>query len=209
MSSSHVIKLQQLAEEELKDLNKYLGMLRLLRCVFTNTYGGNTKTWGTAITTVLDTLSDREKQILILRFGLGGEAPKGLDDTGKHFGVTRERIRQIEAKAIRKLKHPSRRFVMMGLSWQLAVQEAKEMGEKLLTQKTEAQRQKVSPLTTYDIETTGIPTRIKNALRKGGYNTTFSVAMATDQELARVKNIGERSVRIIRKQIPRLEDHEV
>ena len=58
---------------------------------------------------VLDTLSDREKKVLRLRFGLDGTKPMTLEEVGKVFGVTRERIRQIEANAIRKLKHPSRR----------------------------------------------------------------------------------------------------
>ncbi len=58
---------------------------------------------------VLDTLSDREKKVLKLRFGLDGKKPMTLEEVGRVFGVTRERIRQIEANAIRKLKHPSRR----------------------------------------------------------------------------------------------------
>lgn len=57
---------------------------------------------------VLDTLSDREKRVLIMRFGLDDGKSKTLEDVGKEFNVTRERIRQIEAKAIRKLRHPSR-----------------------------------------------------------------------------------------------------
>jgi len=58
---------------------------------------------------VLDTLSDREAKVLKLRFGLEGSKQMTLEEVGKVFGVTRERIRQIEAKALRKLKHPSRR----------------------------------------------------------------------------------------------------
>ena len=57
---------------------------------------------------LLEGLSPRERDILVLRFGLGGERPHTLEEVGKKFNVTRERIRQIEAKAIRKLKHPSR-----------------------------------------------------------------------------------------------------
>jgi RNA polymerase primary sigma factor len=58
---------------------------------------------------VLCTLSDREARVLKMRFGLEGSRPMTLEEVGKEFGVTRERIRQIEAKALRKLKHPSRR----------------------------------------------------------------------------------------------------
>ena len=57
---------------------------------------------------VLSTLSDREKKVLELRFGLNDGTPRNLEEVGKEFEVTRERIRQIEAKALRKLKHPSR-----------------------------------------------------------------------------------------------------
>ena len=56
----------------------------------------------------LDTLTDREKQVLKLRFGLEDGTSRTLEEVGNIFGVTRERIRQIEAKALRKLKHPSR-----------------------------------------------------------------------------------------------------
>lgn len=58
---------------------------------------------------VLSTLSDREARVLKLRFGLEGNKQMTLEEVGRVFGVTRERIRQIEAKALRKLKHPSRR----------------------------------------------------------------------------------------------------
>ena len=57
---------------------------------------------------VLETLTDREKKVLQLRFGLNDGKSRTLEDVGQYFGVTRERIRQIEAKALRKLRHPTR-----------------------------------------------------------------------------------------------------
>ena len=60
------------------------------------------------LTEVLDTLNEREKKVLILRFGLEDGRSRTLEEVGKEFDVTRERIRQIEAKALRKLRHPSR-----------------------------------------------------------------------------------------------------
>jgi RNA polymerase primary sigma factor len=56
---------------------------------------------------VLDTLSDRERRVLELRFGLADGRPRTLEEIGKEFNLTRERIRQIEAKALAKLRHPS------------------------------------------------------------------------------------------------------
>ena len=58
---------------------------------------------------ILKTLNDREEKVLRLRYGLDDGSPKTLEEVGKEFNVTRERIRQIEVKALRKLRHPSRR----------------------------------------------------------------------------------------------------
>ncbi|MEG2082667.1 MAG: sigma-70 family RNA polymerase sigma factor [Oscillospiraceae bacterium] len=56
----------------------------------------------------LSTLNEREQMIINMRFGTSGETPHTLEEVGDYFGLTRERIRQIEAKALRKLRHPSR-----------------------------------------------------------------------------------------------------
>ena len=57
---------------------------------------------------ILDGLNEREKRVLVIRFGLEDGMPRTLEDVGKEFNVTRERVRQIEAKALRKLRHPLR-----------------------------------------------------------------------------------------------------
>ncbi len=57
---------------------------------------------------VLSTLTEREQQVLRLRFGLDDGRQRTLEEVGQKFDVTRERIRQIEAKALRKLRHPNR-----------------------------------------------------------------------------------------------------
>ncbi len=63
---------------------------------------------------LLDTLTDREQRVLILRFGLEDGRSRTLEEVGREFQVTRERIRQIEAKALRKLRHPSRARMLKG-----------------------------------------------------------------------------------------------
>lgn len=63
---------------------------------------------------VLDTLTPREKKVLMLRFGIGDGTPRTLEEVGKEFNVTRERIRQIEAKALKKMRHPTRARKLTG-----------------------------------------------------------------------------------------------
>ena len=58
--------------------------------------------------TAMDSLTDRERKVIRLRFGLDDGKTRTLEEVGREFDVTRERIRQIEAKALRKLRHPSR-----------------------------------------------------------------------------------------------------
>ena len=64
---------------------------------------------------ILKTLSDREERVIRLRYGLDDGYPRTLEEVGREFNVTRERIRQIEVKALKKLKHPSRRKQFVGL----------------------------------------------------------------------------------------------
>tara|TARA_B110000438_G_scaffold279217_1_gene303450 strand:+ start:380 stop:1870 length:1491 start_codon:yes stop_codon:yes gene_type:complete len=64
------------------------------------------------ISEVLETLSPRERQVIEYRFGINDSRPRTLEEVGQTFGVTRERIRQIEAKALRKLRHPTRSLTL-------------------------------------------------------------------------------------------------
>ncbi len=68
-----------------------------------------------AMTRVLESLTPREERVLRMRFGIGIESDHTLDEVGQQFSVTRERIRQIEAKALRKLRHPSRARLLRAL----------------------------------------------------------------------------------------------
>ena len=68
-------------------------------------------------TRVLSSLTPREERVLRMRFGIGMNTDHTLEEVGQQFSVTRERIRQIEAKALRKLKHPSRSAGSCGVSW--------------------------------------------------------------------------------------------
>ena len=67
---------------------------------------------GEMVDMVLSTLSDREANIIRMRFGIGRDRAMTLEEVGKKFSLTRERIRQIEAKALRKLRHPSRAGIL-------------------------------------------------------------------------------------------------
>ena len=66
------------------------------------------KMLGNAVLEALDELNDREKEVIRLRFGLDDGQPRTLEEVGREFGVTRERIRQIESKTLAKLRHPHR-----------------------------------------------------------------------------------------------------
>jgi RNA polymerase primary sigma factor len=62
----------------------------------------------------LGTLDTREQTVLVLRFGLDAEPPRTLSDVGAHLGITRERVRQIETRALGKLRHPSTTYNLQG-----------------------------------------------------------------------------------------------
>ena len=75
---------------------------------------------------VLCSLTERERQVLELRFGIGDGNARTLEEVGQQFRVTRERIRQIEAKALRKMRHPTRLRQLNGF---LEIEEVKFNGD--------------------------------------------------------------------------------
>ena len=85
---------------------KIRGIITDLKLLFNEENSG--RTLKEDLAEVLCTLSPRERDVLRLRFGMDDGRQRTLEEVGQLFGVTRERIRQIEAKALRKLRHPSR-----------------------------------------------------------------------------------------------------
>lgn len=117
-------------KEDVKQLSLYIGYIKLLKDIFTS-ISGKAITWEEGIKKSIDTLSSKEKEVINKRYGLKGKEYT-LKEIGKDLGVGGERIRQIEARALRKLKHPIRKRVLLGMSWQMSVQEAKQEGIKLI-----------------------------------------------------------------------------
>jgi RNA polymerase primary sigma factor len=83
------------------------------------------------IETVLQTLSFREREIIKLRYGIGTGYTYTLEEVGRIFKVTRERVRQIEAKAIRKLQHPIRSRKLEGFLEGILRKQAEEAGKEV------------------------------------------------------------------------------
>ena len=85
-----------------------IGVLIFLRLLFLTSSRSLDAAVALVASLSLRTFPPREERVLKLRYGLDDGRPRTLEEVGKEFGVTRERIRQIEAKALRKLRHPTR-----------------------------------------------------------------------------------------------------
>jgi RNA polymerase primary sigma factor len=96
------------AEPELKDASLAAGQRVEDRGALAPAEAASHQLLKEQVEAVLDSLTGRERRVLQLRFGLEDGRARTLEEVGKEFNVTRERIRQIEAKALRKLRHPSR-----------------------------------------------------------------------------------------------------
>ena len=84
---------------------------------------------------ILDSLTPREAKVLRMRFGIEMTTDHTLEEVGKQFDVTRERIRQIEAKALRKLKHPAVRTSCAASSTRCKARSVRQSGQRLLTRR--------------------------------------------------------------------------
>ena len=115
VSEERVIEIQKIAQDPVsletpigEEEDSHLGDFIEDEKTITPSDNVNMKILKEQLLCVLDTLTPREQKVVRLRYGLDDGKPRTLEEVGKEFNVTRERIRQIEAKALRKLRHPSR-----------------------------------------------------------------------------------------------------
>lgn len=153
-------------------------------------------------------LSERESKVLYLRYGLGYT----LEETGKEFGVTRERIRQIENKAFRKLRHPNRLQAMRAIPFEEHKQiciENNQLKAKvdILTHKlseknnTDLSSNEIIAKSSYEsipLENLELSVRSYNCLKRAGCNTIGDVKKLMDEgTLQNVRNLGKKSCKEI------------
>lgn len=171
--------------KEIESLIIYRGRLRLLQNIFNSAHSGGAKTWTQCLDAALDTLNTRERYVILLRYGLNGR-PMTYQEIGDNFNLTRNRIMQIEAKAIRKMKHPARKMVLLGMSWQIAAQESKQMSKDM-----KAKMNGESARDTTLIDELPLPTRLINALLRKEWQTLGDLRknVAT---IENVKGIGRK-----------------
>lgn len=142
---------------------------------------------------MLDTLFPREKDALLFRF----RDNMTQLQVGDIFGVTRERAHQIEAKALRKLRHPTKRsFIRDGIDIEAERLKALELAK---TQKEEKivnlQFDKIG------IEHLGLSVRSYNCLKRAGYDTLKEILVLTDADFWRIRNMGSRSINEVKEKI--------
>lgn len=137
------------------------------------------------ISTVRDaitaTLTPREGEILILRFGLSGNPPLGLDECGNQFYVTRERIRQIEAKTLRKLHHPSRARMVRKF-----FPEFPDLAPKPTEYHSD------NPVDKITIEDLDLSIRAYNCLKRANIDYLGQLRQLSQSDLRKIRNLGDR-----------------
>lgn len=139
---------------------------------------------------LLRTLSPREEKIIKMRFGLEDGSNKTLEEVGQSFAVSRERIRQIEARALRKLRHPSRFDTIVPP--RTVVQEVVYICSRCAARSKEDDMEN-------DIDTWPLSVRAYNALKNNGIRTVGQLLEKSDAELLRFRNFGRVSLAEVRK----------
>lgn len=174
---------------------------------------------------VLSSLDDaRQERVLTLRFGLLNGCPKTLEEVGKDFGVTKERVRQIEAKALRRLRHPQRsQLLKLALfhgeserafrELDKILENLHELGLKLKAEKEYREKENIlekERLILIDslgldvtlIEDLELPIRVFTALRKGGF--TYAHELLNEKKVRSRRSIGEKAWNEIRESLKNL-----
>lgn len=130
----------------------------------------------------LDSLTEREKTVLVLRFGLDCGVKRSLEEVGKIIGVTSERIRQIEAKALRKMRTPSRLCKMPALFGFVPP----ELKSKVNTEVTDIDFDT-------DILDLDLSARAYNCLKRFAINTVGDILNYPKEDWSKVKNLGRKA----------------
>lgn len=132
----------------------------------------------------LDLLTEKEKTVLVLRFGLDYGTPRTLEEVGKMLGVTRERIRQLEAKALRKMRTPSRLCKLPALFGFVPPAEPEsEVDKKVIDINADT-----------DIINLGLSVRAYNCLKRFAHiNTIGDILNYPKEDWPKVKNLGHKS----------------
>ncbi len=186
---------------DINDYIKYLSMIRLLKCIFYKNSLLGTNSWEEDLLETINTLDRREAEVIKSRWGLEDGHPQTLEIMANKFGVTRERIRQIEARGIRKLRHPLRKKMLIGYTQKMATEELNEINRKF---ELEAEKNKIErnrDLSDQGILILNLPTRIQHALLRGGYDLIGKIENARDEDLLKIRNVGIQSIRFVRNSI--------
>ncbi len=156
---------------------------------------------------VLSTLTEREMRVLHMHFGLGDETPMSLEEIAQAFGVTRERIRQIEAKALRKLRNPQRsdqlRPFINGLGdWIKVADSLQKRVDSLLKEKERLLQggdfQGESTILLRSIDNLELTVRAYNCLKYENIYLIGDLVQQTEYKLFKVPNLGPKSINEIK-----------
>lgn len=145
---------------------------------------------------ILDTLTEREAKVIRMRFGIGGEKSRTLEEVGNDFEVTRERIRFIEAKALRKLRHPSRSKGLKSLlePFTILVHAPAPINTAPVAPPAPIEFDRLNHLVK-SVDELEMSVRSMNCLQNGNIRWVWELAERTEPEMLRIKSFGWKSLR--------------